>query len=89
MAQSTCNPKRIRKQRITYPNKRVSRLISIAKLYGVGSYKRKPKHKAGAKHKAHPNHLQQYFIANTPNESWQVISLILEHTKAGFTLPQL
>ena len=43
--------------------------MSIAKLYGVGSYKRKPKHKAGAKHKAHPNHLQQYFIANTPNES--------------------
>ena len=24
----------------------------------------------GALHKAHPNYLQQYFIANKPNESW-------------------
>ena len=50
--------------------KRVARLMSEARLYGVGTYKRKPKHKAGALHKAHPNHLQQCFIASSPNESW-------------------
>ena len=50
--------------------KRVARLMSNAKLYGVGTYKRKPKHKAGAKHKAHPNYLQQCFVADAPNESW-------------------
>jgi putative transposase len=50
--------------------KRVARLMSDAKLYGVGTYKRKPKGKAGPAHKAHPNHLQQCFIANCPNESW-------------------
>ena len=51
-------------------NKRVARLMSIAKLYGAGTYKRKPKSKAGALHKAHPNYLQQCFIASKPNESW-------------------
>jgi len=50
--------------------KRVARLMSEAKLYGVGTYRRKPHSKAGPAHKAHPNHLQQCFIANTPNESW-------------------
>lgn len=50
--------------------KRVARLMSMTKLYGVGTYKRKPHHKAGAIHKAHPNHLQQCFITNSPNESW-------------------
>lgn len=50
--------------------KRVARLMNEARIYGVGMYKRKPKHKAGAIHKAHPNHLQQCFIANSPNESW-------------------
>jgi len=55
---------------IAVNKKRVARLMRMANLYGVGSYKRKPKHKAGAKHKAHPNHLQQCFIANHPNENW-------------------
>jgi putative transposase len=50
--------------------KRVARLMSAAKLYGVGTYKRKPRSQPGPVHKAHPNHLQQCFIANTPNESW-------------------
>lgn len=50
--------------------KRVSRLMSEARLFGVGTYRRKPKYKAGARHKAHPNHLQQCFIASAPNESW-------------------
>ena len=50
--------------------KRVARLMSMAKLYGVGTYRRRPHHKAGAIHKAHPNHLQQCFIATAPNESW-------------------
>ncbi len=44
--------------------------MSVSNLYGVGSYKRKPKHEAGAIHKAHPNHLQQCFVTNAPNESW-------------------
>jgi len=50
--------------------KRVARLMSEAKLYGVGTYKRKPYSKAGSIHKAHPNHLQQCFIADRPNDSW-------------------
>jgi len=55
---------------INVNKKRVARLMSITRLYGVGTYKRKPQHKAGAIHKAHPNHLQQCFIASSPNESW-------------------
>ena len=35
-----------------------------AKLSGVGNYRRKPKHKAGAIHKAHPNHLKQCFLTH-------------------------
>ena len=35
--------------------KRVARLMSEAKLYGVGTYKRKPYSKAGPAHKAYPN----------------------------------
>lgn len=50
--------------------KRVARLMSEARLFGVGTYRRRPKYKAGARHKAHPNHLQQCFIAEQPNESW-------------------
>ena len=50
--------------------KRVARLMQEAKLYGVGTYKRRPRHKAGAVHKAHPNHLNQCFIAEVPNETW-------------------
>ncbi len=49
--------------------KRVARLMSEAKLYGVGTYKRKPYR--GAAHKADPNHLQQCFITDRPNgDSW-------------------
>ena len=44
--------------------------MSKAKLYGTGAHKRKPRHKAGAAHKAHPNHLGQCCIANAPNENW-------------------
>jgi len=55
---------------IAVNKKRVARLMSVANLCGVGSNKRKPKHKSGTLHKAHPNHLQQCFIAKCPNESW-------------------
>ena len=48
----------------------VARLMIQSKLYGVGTYKRKSRHKVATKHKAYINHLQQYFIANKPNESW-------------------
>ena len=41
-----------------------------SKLFGIGTYKRKTNHKAGSIHKAHPNHLKQSFISQTPNESW-------------------
>jgi len=44
--------------------------MSIAKLYGVGTYKRKPYSKAGPAHKAYPNHLQQCFISESPNDTW-------------------
>ena len=50
--------------------KRVARLMKEAKLCGIGNYRRKPKYKAGSIHKAHPNHLKQCFISQTPNESW-------------------
>jgi putative transposase len=50
--------------------KRVARLMKEAKICGIGNYRRKPKYKAGSIHNAHPNHLKQCFIANTPNESW-------------------
>lgn len=43
--------------------------MKIAKLCGIGNYKRKPKYKAGSIHKAHQNHLKQCFITKTPNES--------------------
>ena len=62
--------KDLRESGIMVNKKRVARVMSKAKLYGVGSYKRKPKHKAGALHKAHPNHLKQCFITTAPNESW-------------------
>ena len=62
--------KDLRELGIHVNKKRVARLMSEAKLYGVGTYKRKPKGKVGPAHKAHPNHLQQCFIANSPNESW-------------------
>ncbi len=47
--------------------KRVARLMKEAKLCGVGNYRRKPKYKAGAIHKAHPNHLKQCFLTHKPN----------------------
>ena len=50
--------------------KRVARLMSLHKLYGVGMLKKRPKHKTGRPHHAHPNHLQQCFIARRPNASW-------------------
>lgn len=50
--------------------KRVARLMKEAKLFGIGTYKRKPTYKAGSIHKAHPNHLKQCFITEKPNESW-------------------
>jgi putative transposase len=62
--------KDLKESGISVNKKRVARLMRIARLYGVGTYKRKPRHKAGVIHKAHPNHLQQCFIATSPNESW-------------------
>jgi len=50
--------------------KRVARLMSEAKLYGAGTYRKKPKAKAGPAHKAYPNHLHQCFISEKPNNIW-------------------
>jgi putative transposase len=50
--------------------KRVARLMSLHKLYGAGMVKKRPRHKSGRLHHAHPNHLRQCFIAARPNESW-------------------
>ena len=50
--------------------KRVARLMSEAKLFGVGTYKRRPKGRPGPIHKAHPNHLHQCFISPKPNDTW-------------------
>ncbi len=63
--------------------KRVARLMRETKLYGVGTYKRKPYSKSGPAHKAHPNHLQQCFTSNSPNELW-VSDITYIRTKDGW-----
>ena len=63
--------------------KRVARLMREAKLYGVGTYKQRPRSKVGAVNKAHPNHLKQCFITNNPNESW-VSDITYIRTKEGW-----
>lgn len=63
--------------------KRVSRLMSLHKLYGIGMIKKRPKHKAGRAHHVHPNHLQQCFIATKPNELW-VTDIIYIRTHEGW-----
>jgi len=50
--------------------KRVARLMREHKLYGIGMVKKCPQHKSGRPHYAHPNHLQQCFIASKPNALW-------------------
>jgi putative transposase len=55
---------------LTVNRKRVARLMSLYKLYGVGMVKKRPKHKSGRPHHAHPNHLKQCFIATRPNALW-------------------
>jgi len=63
--------------------KRVARLMSEAKLYGVGTYKRKPYSKPGSIHKAYPNHLHQCFLTNKPNDTW-VSDITYIRTKEGW-----
>lgn len=55
---------------ISVNKKRVARLMKLAGLYGAGTLKKKPRHKAGSLHKAHPNHLKQCFKVQHPNEAW-------------------
>jgi putative transposase len=50
--------------------KRIARLMSASNMFGVGSHKKRPRHKAGRPHKAHPNHLGQCFGVNKPNNVW-------------------
>lgn len=63
--------------------KRVARLMSAAKLYGVGTSKRKPYSRSGPVHKAHPNHLHQCFVASKPNDIW-VSDITYIRTKEGW-----
>jgi len=63
--------------------KRVARLMSEAKLYGVGTYKRKPYSKAGSTHKVHPNYVKQCFIVEKPNDTW-VSDITYIRTKEGW-----
>jgi putative transposase len=63
--------------------KRVARLMSEAKLYGVGTYKRKPYSKPGPAHKAYTNHLHQCFISGKPNDTW-VSDITYIRTKEGW-----
>ena len=55
---------------IVVNKKRVARLMKLHGLYGTGTLKKRPRHKAGRPHKAHPNHLGQCFAVNKPNEAW-------------------
>jgi hypothetical protein len=50
--------------------------MSEAKLYGVGTYKRKPYAKAGLAHKAYPNYLCQVQPKNVPICSVKVQHLV-------------
>lgn len=43
---------------ITVNKKRVARLMMFHKLYGAVTLKKKPRHKSGRPHYAHPNHLK-------------------------------
>lgn len=63
--------------------KRIARLMSEAKLYGVGTYKRKPYSKPGALNKAHPNYVKQCFIVDKPNDTW-VSDITYIRTKEGW-----
>jgi len=54
---------------IAVNKKRVARLMITNGLYGAGTLKKKPRHKAGSIHKAHPNHLKQCFNVEKPNEA--------------------
>jgi putative transposase len=55
---------------IVVNKKRVARLMQLDGLYGTGTLKKRPRHKAGRPHKAHPNHLGQCFTVQKPNEAW-------------------
>ena len=57
--------------------------MSEAKLYGVGTYKRKPYSKPGPANKAYPNYLHQCFIAGKPNDTW-VSDITYIRTKEGW-----
>ncbi len=39
-------------------------------ISGLAKSKRKPRHKVGSLHKAHPNHLKQCFSTKSPNNTW-------------------
>lgn len=62
--------KDLRELGIAVNKKRVARLMKLMGLYGAGTLKKKPRHKAGSAHKAHPNHLKQCFNVPHPNEAW-------------------
>jgi len=57
--------------------------LSEAKLYGVGTYKRRPYSKAGPAHKAYPNYLHQCFLSDKPNDTW-VSDITYIRTREGW-----
>jgi putative transposase len=68
---------------IVVNKKRVARLMKLIGLYGAGTLKKKPSHKAGSLHKAHPNHLKQCFSTERPNEAW-VTDILYIRTHEGW-----
>jgi len=62
--------KELRDSGVVVNKKRIARLMGKLGIYGAGTLKRRPRHKAGSPHRAHPNHLKQCFHARRPNESW-------------------
>ena len=75
--------KDLRELGIHINKKRVARLMSEAKLYGIGTYKCRLYSKTGPAHKAHPNHLYQCFISDKPNDVW-VSDITYIRTKEGW-----
>jgi putative transposase len=55
---------------ININKKRVARLMQSINISGLTKSKRKPRHKVGSLHKAHPNHLKQCFSVKSPNSTW-------------------
>ena len=66
--------KDLRESGIIASKKRIARLMALHKLYGAGMVKCKPKHKAGAVHKAISANIFLSFVFSSSNSLRRLIS---------------